>query len=68
MKIESSRQVWTEQTNGRTEIVTPWAPVGAKNIKLRQQTSAYTWLEMDDLRKYLKIIVFKDNYVDFKSF
>ena len=22
MKIESSRQVWTEQTNGRTEIVT----------------------------------------------
>ena len=30
MKIKSSRQVWTEWTNARTQIVTSWAPDGAK--------------------------------------
>ena len=31
MKIESSRQTFTEQTNERTKISIYWAPVGAKN-------------------------------------
>ena len=31
MTIDFSRQVWTEQTNERTEISISWAPVGAKN-------------------------------------
>ena len=33
MKIECSRQVWTERTKGRTNISITWAPVGAKKCK-----------------------------------
>ena len=32
MKIESFRQNWTRRKNEQTEIVTPWAPDGAKNM------------------------------------
>ena len=48
MKIESSRQTWTERTNERTKIVTPWAPVGAKNHFLAMNESRYI-LENDTL-------------------
>ena len=36
MKIESSRQVWTEWTNKRTEIGLSWAPYGAKNRRVSE--------------------------------
>ena len=32
MKNDCSRQLVTEGTDGQTDIVTPWAPIGAKNV------------------------------------
>ena len=31
---DEDRTLWHGRTDGRTQIVTPWAPVGAKNIQI----------------------------------